>query len=66
MALEEQQMKFYRIAQILATQMSCLGVATLWVLSDNYLTLGHGLHPMLAGALMMFLLAWPHFTHVED
>lgn len=59
-------MKFYRCAQIAATQVSCVALATLYVLGDKYLTTGYGLHPVLCGMLMMFLLVWPYFLTINE
>jgi len=41
---------------VLLGAMACRVCGMLWELSDAWITVGHGLHPMLCGALAMLLV----------
>ena len=54
--------RMYNLAFMLAAQASVFAACSLVYLADEWLTVGYGLHPLLAGILTTAFLIWPYIV----
>lgn len=51
--------RMYNLAFMLAAQASVFASCSLFYMANEYMTVGYGIHPLLAGVFTTAFLTWP-------